>query len=364
MSAGLPTTTPPPPLRPGTVVGVAATSAWAAGRFPHRTRRAVAALERALGSPVRLAPEGRYAGAIAGTGRERARALLDLYADPDVGAVLTTIGGNNSNDLLEHLDELASLPPKILVGYSDNTALLLGCQAITGTTVFYGPALLPQFGEWPAPFPETVDHLRRTLTGEGGTADGGADGVWPLPSWWTQPYGDWASADEEERPRYPGGAYVLRPGRAEGVLFGGNVPTLSFLAGTRWLAPPDGPTVLCLEGTEDGLTVPAFQRSLTQLRHLGIAERATAVVVGRTPGGPYGPERTDALHRILLDAFPGDVPILLDLPFGHTDPMLTLPLGAAVRVEADGGRPVVRTLNPTVAAPAARTDRKESPCPS
>lgn len=356
MSPALPVTTPPPRLRPGAVVGVVATSAWAAGRFPARTRRALAALEHALGCPVRLAPEGRYAGSIAGTGRERARALLDLYADPEVGAVFTTIGGNNSNDLLEHLDELATLPPKILVGYSDNTALLLGCQAITGTTVFYGPALLPQFGEWPDPFRETVDHLRHTLMGPG-------DDAWPLPSWWTQPYGDWAAADEEARPRHPGSPYVLRPGRAEGVLFGGNLPTLNFLAGTRWLAPPDGPTVLCLEGTEDGLAVPAFQRSLTHLthlRHLGITERASAVLIGRTPGGPHGAERRDALHRILLDAFPDDVPIVLDLPFGHTDPMLTLPLGAAVSVDATGERPVVRPLAPTVAAPA----RKEPPCPS
>ncbi|MEU8773158.1 S66 peptidase family protein [Streptomyces sp. NPDC048606] len=349
----------PPRLAPGSVVGVVATSAYAAGRFPERTRRAVAALEAELDCTVRFAPEGRYAGSIAGTGRERARALLELYADPEVGAVFTTIGGNNSNDLLEHLDPLATLPPKILVGYSDNTALLLGCQALTGTTVFYGPALLPQFGEWPRPHAETTGHLRSTLSGA--SAPGAA---WPLPDWWTQPGGDWAGADEQERPRFPGAPYVLRPGTAEGVLFGGNVPTLGFLAGTRWLRPPDGPLVLCLEGTADGAAVPAFQRSLTQLRHLGIAGRAAAVLVGRTPGGPYGAEHTEALHRILLDAFPSDVPIVLDLPFGHTDPMLTVPLGASARVEAHEGRPVVRTLTAAVGPVAATTPRKEGPsCP-
>ncbi|MFB7665935.1 S66 peptidase family protein [Kitasatospora sp. NPDC056138] len=335
-------TLPPPRLTPGAVVGVAATSAWAAGRFPVRTRRAVAALERELGCTVRLAPEGRYAGSIAGTGRERARALIELFADPEVEAVFTTIGGNNANDLLEHLDPLAGLPPKILVGYSDNTALLLGYQALTGATVFYGPALLPQFGEWPEPFPETTSHLRATLTA-------GSGGVWPLPDWWTQPCGDWASADQEVRPRHSGGPRVLRPGRGEGVLFGGNVPTLGVLAGTRWLRPPDGPTVLCLEGTAAGASVPAFQQSLTQLRHLGIAGRATAVLVGRTPGGPHAPERDEAFHRILLDAFPGDVPIVTDLPFGHTDPVLTVPLGAVASVGAERDRaPVVRVLEAPV----------------
>ncbi|MER5727701.1 S66 peptidase family protein [Streptomyces sp. NPDC002138] len=334
--------TPPPRLRPGAVVGVAATSAWAAGRFPERTRRAVDALERELGCTVRLAPEGRYAGSIAGTGRERARALIELFADPEVEAVFTTIGGNNSNDLLEHLDPLADLPPKILVGYSDNTALLLGYQALTGATVFYGPALLPQFGEWPRPFAETTGPLRDTLMT-------GAGGAWPLPGWWTEPGGDWAGADREARPRHTGGPYVLRPGRGEGVLFGGNVPTLGVLAGTRWLRPPDGPTVLCLEGTADGASVPAFQRSLTQLRQLGIAERATAVLVGRTPGSAHDPERDAAFHRILLDAFPGDVALVTDLPFGHTDPILTVPLGARASVVAEAGRaPVVRVLDAPV----------------
>jgi muramoyltetrapeptide carboxypeptidase len=331
----------PPRLRPGSTIGVLSSSAWAAERFPARTERALAALARAFDCRVRLLPAQRSAGGTAGTGAVRAAQLIELIKDPEIGAVLTVIGGNNANDMLEHLDEVAELPPKILVGFSDNTALLHGYQALTGSIAFYGPALLSQFGEWPEPFPSTVAGLRHAIAdGRGGPLD------WP--GWWTEPGGDWAGGDEHERPRHSGGPCVLREGAASGTLFGGNVPTLDFLAGTRWWAPPRGPIVLCVEATADAGGTAAFRRSLTHLRQLGILERTTAVLVGRTPGRATDPDADAEFRSMLLEHLPPRLPIAVDLPFGHTDPLVTLPLGAPAEVRAVARQLSIDVVGPTV----------------
>ena len=62
---------------------------------------------------------------------------------------MSTIGGMNSNSLLPYIDYDAFLNnPKIMIGYSDATALLLGIYVKTGIPTFYGPALVPSFGEF------------------------------------------------------------------------------------------------------------------------------------------------------------------------------------------------------------------------
>ncbi|HAS3151713.1 TPA: LD-carboxypeptidase, partial [Vibrio cholerae] len=85
-----------------------------------------------------------------GSIRERAEELNQLIRDPNVRCIMSTIGGNNSNSLLPYIDyEALRNDPKIIIGYSDVTALLLGIYAQTGLITFYGPALVASFGEYP-----------------------------------------------------------------------------------------------------------------------------------------------------------------------------------------------------------------------
>ena len=85
-----------------------------------------------------------------GTIRERAEEFNALVRDPNVRCIMAAIGGNNSNSLLPYLEyEGLCKDPKIIVGYSDVTALLLGIYAQTGLTTYYGPAVVASFGEFP-----------------------------------------------------------------------------------------------------------------------------------------------------------------------------------------------------------------------
>ncbi len=84
-----------------------------------------------------------------GSIQERADELNDLIRNPNISCIMSTIGGMNSNSLLPYIDyDTFRNNPKIMIGYSDVSALLLGIYAKTGTPTFYGPALVPSFGEF------------------------------------------------------------------------------------------------------------------------------------------------------------------------------------------------------------------------
>lgn len=81
--------------------------------------------------------------------KERAEEFNELIRNPDIHMVMSMIGGTNSNSMLPYIDYKAFKEnPKPVVGYSDTTALLLALYAKTGISTFYGPALVPSFGEF------------------------------------------------------------------------------------------------------------------------------------------------------------------------------------------------------------------------
>ena len=81
---------------------------------------------------------------------ERARELMELIADHQVHAVMSTIGGNNSSSLIGYLDfDLIREKRKLMCGYSDVTSLHLAIQKFSGLSTVYGPAVMCWFGDWP-----------------------------------------------------------------------------------------------------------------------------------------------------------------------------------------------------------------------
>lgn len=319
----------PVALQPRQAVGVFAPASPGASIFPERFQRAVAALSDALACEV-VVPPGfeRNTGLTAGTGAQRAADLRFLLEHPRVGAVFTTYGGFNSLDMLPHLSFLnPAAPPKILTGYSDTTALLLAYHALTGAVVYYGPALLPQFGEFPRPLEFTVAALRDVICA-------GKSGDVGRPLSWTADSADWTGPPLKRRLVPDSGPRVLRAGFAEGILWGGNLSTLNYLAGTGFWRPPAGPLILALEFTGEDARPGVVGRSLTHLRLTGLLDQVRGVLVGRCDADVV--TRGTTPEDVIVTAFGPTVPIIADMPFGHTDPMVTLPLGTRAEIRADG----------------------------
>lgn len=329
-------------LERGDLVGIVSPSSAVAAGVPRRFERGIAELER-RGFRVRVGEHARsQTGWTAGNPSDRAADLHAMFADPEVRAIVCTIGGYNANQLLELLDyELIAANPTIFVGFSDITALHGAIHARTGLATMLGPALLPQFGELGGVDAYTWDAFERVaMCAEPAGVFRQPEHWYPERLWWDQ---------EDDRPRTAEPAppwRSVRPGSAEGPIVAGNVNTLLLLHGTPWWPSLDD-AILCLEDDEEYGKPWIVERQLVQLRQLGVFENAAGLAYGRIhPESRF--ETAAWIDEILLRVTTGtSLPVAVGLDFSHTDPLLTLPWGIRARLEA-GDEVTLELLEPAV----------------
>lgn len=320
----------PSRLQPGDLIGIVSPASPVAHFVPRRLQRGIQALEE-MGFRVRLSEHATARhGHTAGTIEQRLADLHAMFADPEVRGIITTIGGYNSHQLLDGLDyNLIRNNPKVLLGYSDITALHIGIHSQTGLVTCLGPAVLPQFGEVGGLGPYMLENFRRTL------CSGAPVGpIAPSPMV-VDEHLRWDQEDDRPRRHRPNaGPRTLRPGAASGRIVAGNAGTLLLLAGTPYWPDLQG-AILCLEDDESE-TPATIDRYFTHLRHMGVFEQIAGLVVGRfAPQVGFSP--TDSLDELLLTATRGySFPIAVDFDFGHWDPIFILPNGVQADLRAAG----------------------------
>lgn len=242
---------------------------------------------------------------VSGDAALRAGAFLDAWRDPDVAALFVVRGGYGSAQMLPLLDpDALRRTPKVLVGYSDITSLLVHLTGRCGLVAFHGPMLAGKLARGE----EGYDRLSllHALTQ-------------------TTPFG----------PMRPAGLETLVEGKARGPVLGGTLTLLLASLGTPFAFDPPGGYVLFVD--EAGERPYRIDRMLTQLHQAGLVARASGIVFGQLPDcdEPHGELRARDVVADLLHGFHG--PVLYGFPSGHTTtPAITLPLGVAVTVIADG----------------------------
>ena len=283
----------PPGLRPGDTIGFfspsSAATAWAPNRFARaKAYLAAQGFELKAGSLTGERDHWR-SGSIAA----RAEELNALIRDPEVRAIMSVIGGSNSNSLLPYLDyEALKRDPKIIIGYSDVTALLLGIHARTGLVTFYGPALVASFGELSPLVDETLAGFNQ-ICQAGGAA---VPHTVPTPTQWTDERLDW---EQQTRAKQclPNRLISVGSGRVRGRLIGGNLNTLAGIWGSPYMPPIARGDILLLEDSQGS---------------------------GRRP--------LDILLEVVGEP---TFPILAEFDCAHTHPMLTVPLGIEAELDLD-----------------------------
>lgn len=302
-------------LREGDTVGLIEPAGFTEGPERIETIKQTVA---GMGLVPRVAPHvGTHFGYLAGTDKERAADVDAMYADPDVRAVFAVRGGWGCARILPLLDwDVIRAHPKLLIGFSDITALHLGFAARTGFATIHGPV---------------------------------ASSSWPKVSWeslWRMGFSGQTPTLQLAREGEP--LTVLHPGTARGRLLGGNLAVLTALAGTPWLPDFTGAILFLEEVREAEYRV---DRMLSQLQLSGILGRLAGVVFGQCSHcATEEPGYEGFTIPQLIEQYfaPLGVPAVSGANIGHVYGQLCLPSGA--EVELDAGAGTLRLLSPIVGA--------------
>ncbi len=311
----------PPRLRPGALVGLVAPSGVTDDAH---IEKCVKNLE-SLGFKVKVsanirAAHGGYAGSVA----QRAEDLHTMFRDREVQALWTARGGSGCSGVLPFLDySLIRRHPKIVIGYSDITALHLALHRRAGLISFHGPVASSSFGDY------TTNHMLSVLMEP------------------QREYTMHMSIENERRaqsqPQYT--MRTIRSGVARGRLIGGNLSVLSALIGTPYGAEIGNRLLFLEEVSEAPYRV---DRMLTQLQQSAGKNLPTGVMMGVFERGATEPgERSLTMSEVLDDRFAAlPVPSVYGYSFGHIRNQMTLPAG--VMAQLDTAEQTLTLLEPAV----------------
>lgn len=292
-------------LKFGDTIGLIAPSG--AMRTEGAIERAVAETQR-MGFKVKLGESaGKKYGYLSGTDEVRARDINAMFADDEVDAIICIRGGYGAMRILDKLDyDLIAKHPKIFVGFSDITALHIALLNKCSLATFHAPMAV---GWSSGPLDDfSRECMYKALMH-------------------AEPMGELVSP-----PEYP--KQTVNPGKAEGMLVGGNLMLMASSLGTPWEIDTKG-RIIFIE--EIGERTYCVDRMLTQLRLAGKFDDCAGVVFGDFADCPIEyPEFGLTLDEIIRDVVaPCGKPIFTGLRCGHCTPKLTLPFGVKCSMDAD-----------------------------
>lgn len=270
----------------------------------------------------------------------RAEDLMQAFRDPDIKAIFSTIGGDDSIRLLPYLDlDVIAANPKIFMGYSDTTVTHFACFR-AGLVSFYGPSIMAGFGENVEMFPYMVHAVRRTLFNDEAPGQ-----IKPNEDGWTVELLDWNNPQNQSRRRKLNPAmdwrYLQGQGVNRGHLLGGCLEVLDWLRGTAFWPDIEAweGAILFIETSEEAPSPDEVARQLRVLAAIGILQRLAGILFGR-PGGEIPLRQFKEYDEALLQVVAREegldsLPIISRMDFGHTDPMFVLPYGVQAEIDWD-----------------------------
>ncbi len=291
----------PPRLQIGDTVGLVAPAGIIESKDIEEAKRTL----EVLGLKVKLGRHilERY-GYLAGLDRDRASDINTMFADKSVKAIIPMRGGWGCNRILPLLNYTnIRAHPKIIIGYSDITSLLLAIDARSRIVTFHGPVATSTWNEF------TVGYLKRVLFGNEVIMQ---------------------NLNTEETQ-----VEVITPGKARGKLVGGNLSVLCAMLGSPYL-PAWNRRILFVE--DIGEDVYRIDRMLIQLKNAGVLNQISGFIFGQCTNCKPGDEPTFTLMQVLKDHIqPLRIPAWYGSMIGHIKDKFTMPLGVEVEIDATLG---------------------------
>ena len=277
-------------------------------------------LKVTFGNPVMEADSDYLAASV----EARVEDLNEAFKDKNVKAILTVIGGFNSNSILDYIDyEAIKENPKIFCGFSDITALSNAIHAKTGLVTYSGPHY-SSFGMLKG-FEYTLEYFKKMFFQEE-EFEIKASENWSDDAWFI---------DQENRKfEKHEGMFIINEGEAEGNIVGGNLCTLNLLQATPYM-PNIENKILFLE--DDNLSgdvfLMEFDRNLQSLMHMPEFKTVKGIVLGRAEvASCMTVEKWTKLIKNKPEL--AHIPVIGNANFGHTTPIMTFPVGGHAKLVA------------------------------
>lgn len=302
----------PPALQPGSRIGVVAP---ASGVSRWDIRDGVEAL-KSFGCKVELGKTISSVKRFLSISDEaRAADFMEFVARDDIDAIVCARGGYGVMRILPLLDyEMIRAKPKIVVGYSDITALVNAIYVCSGVVAYHGPVVYSTFD------PYTKEYFHKTL-------------------FRPEPVGRIKDSNEFNSHRFSNRRLVtLAGGKAQGRLVGGNLTLVASTLGTPYEVQCKDAILFFEDVSEEPYKI---DRMLTQLWLAGKLQECSGIAMGRfrkcdVSTNPYFPHSLEEVLRTRLE--PLGVPIVYGLPIGHVKSKMTVPVGTMAELDADEGR--------------------------
>ena len=329
-------------LSKGDKVSIISPSADLAGRWPWVLELGLERLQDNLGLiPKEYAVTRKLKASL----QERAKDIMDAFADPETKAVIATIGGQDQIKLLKYLDKQVFLDnPKPFFGFSDNTHLGNFLWNL-GIPSYYGGCILTQYAFEQGMQDFTLEYLNYAFF------NAGEYELKRSPEY-NDVTNDWAKQEslKVDRPLEQNEDWAWDGNKnAEGILWGGCLESMVVQSATQVYMPTDDEldgAVLFIESA-DGNTKPWIaEYVLTGFGERGWFDKFQAVLVGRPKAweldlqidadakAKYRKEQRDMVLQVVRE-YNKDIPVVQNLDFGHTDPQAVLPKGNRVRIDND-----------------------------
>ena len=249
--------------------------------------------------------------------------LHEAYSDKSVDAILTVIGGYNSNQMLQYIDYgLISKNPKIICGFSDVTALANAITAKTGMITYIGP----HFSSWAMKlgFEYSLENFTKCCMNDV------AYDLSPSKEWSDDP---WYLNQEKRVFIKNDGYWVLNQGYAFGRIVGGHTRCLNALQGTQYWPGLDDSILILEEDSE--INPQLFDRQLQSLIHQSDFSGVNGILIGRFQ------KETKMTKELLWKIINTkkelkNIPIIANIDFGHTTPIAAIPIGGSLEISSTG----------------------------
>ncbi len=269
----------------------------------------------------------------------RAADLMEAFRNPEIKAVFTAIGGDDTIRLLPYVDfDVLRNNPKIFTGFSDTTTNHMMMHK-AGLCSYYGATILTNFSEYVKINDYTAEMIQKTLFDPQPALEIPSAPYWyddeDEKVWWDEKN---INVQKQYHPEEIGYEVLQGSGIAEGELLGGCLDVFIELLGTElWPSKKDWTgKIMFLETSEEDMSADCLAWILRNLNAQGLFDVISGILVGK-PARRSKYEAYKEVYRKVVGFEAGhpELPILYNVNFGHAEPIGVLPMGVRCRLDAD-----------------------------